>query len=278
MIIDLSIGFNELALFAIRYNELKNIVDRFVVVECTHTHRGNPKPMYFTEWANGARTWNGFTFDAICNPREVEILQIDNGPAFAPTHPDYSWVRENYQREVLGQWAKNNLNDDDICMLSDMDEIPRANALYKYLYEPYNDYVAGVRRFEQDLSYLYFNTTAGKWCGTKIFEVQTLKDMMGTVRPMTDLVRYRPEHMIQGTILNGGWHFSSCGGLPAVREKFDSYAHTEMSGKTSEDIQDSIDRIVDPFHKQPLTVVATSTLPQYVRENLNLFEEYVYGA
>lgn len=271
MIYDLSLGFNELDFFRIRYNELKDIVDKFVIVEATHTHRGDPKEPYFTQLKN---MLGEDDIDADIDWDKVEVILWDNGPSFCPTTPEYAWVRENFQRETLGIWVMRHCAPDDFVMLSDMDEIPKGTSLQEWLNAVKEKVVNphGVWRFEQDLTYLYFNTIAGKWNGTKIFPAHMLTEMQSD-KPMTDLVRYRPENLIAGTIKDGGWHFSSCFGLQRVRLKFDSYAHTELSEKTNEDIQDSLDRKVDPFHKNPMTVVDCNFLPHYVLENITYFRD-----
>lgn len=274
-LVDLVIGFNELDLFCIRYHELKGIVDKFVVVEATHTHRGDEKPTHFANWYQSLLDTQESVYAPI-DTSKIEIITWDNGPNFAPTLKEYAWVRENFQREILGMWAIKYLAPDDLCILSDMDEIPSADALQRYLAQ--SDHT-GVVRFRQTLTYLYMNTTAGDWCGSKIFPVSEIAGMTGTDRPMTDLVRYRPEHMIAGTIEKGGWHFSSLGLIDKVIEKLQAYAHWEIiEQKSKEDLQDSIDRKLDPFHKQPLAVVDCNFLPQYVLDNITYFRSKGYIA
>jgi len=53
MIYDCFTFFNELDLLEIRLNVLKDVVDRFVLVEATQTFTGRPKPLYYKE--NAAR-------------------------------------------------------------------------------------------------------------------------------------------------------------------------------------------------------------------------------
>lgn len=266
MILDLTIGFNEIDLFKIRYNELKDIVDRFIVIEAHCTHSGKPKPLYFSEWrADG---------DSTVDFSKIDIFVWDN--IGYPNDNAGAWLRENLQRELL-LYAVKDYPDDTLVMLSDMDEIPRAHVLDQWLHAHSESLINtnGVWRFEQELSYLYFNTTAGKWCGTKIFPL-SIPRASKSDKPMTDEIRYRPEHQIAGTIQNGGWHFSSCGGLDRVRTKFDAYAHTEMQAKTNDDIRDSLERIVHPFNKEPLTVQSISFLPEYVQANIAYFTEQGY--
>ena len=44
--------FNELELLEVRLGELYDHVDKFVIVECTETYRGKPKPLYYAENKN----------------------------------------------------------------------------------------------------------------------------------------------------------------------------------------------------------------------------------
>ena len=53
MIYDCFTFFNELDLLEIRLNVLRDVVDRFVLVEAGETHTGKRKPLYFRE--NAAR-------------------------------------------------------------------------------------------------------------------------------------------------------------------------------------------------------------------------------
>ena len=50
MIYDCFCFFNELDLLKIRLEELKNVVDKFVLVESTRTFAGRTKPLYFQEY------------------------------------------------------------------------------------------------------------------------------------------------------------------------------------------------------------------------------------
>ena len=49
MVIDAISFFSELDLLELRLNELDSVVDRFVIVEATRTHKGDLKPMYYAE-------------------------------------------------------------------------------------------------------------------------------------------------------------------------------------------------------------------------------------
>lgn len=261
MYVDLVLGFNELELFQIRYHELKWFVSKFVIIESTHTHAGNKKPLYFTEWLKT---------QTLTVPVEIVLFDATN---FAPLTNEYAWMRENAQREMARLWVEQSLENDEIpdsaeIMLSDMDEIPRFDRLNVY---PTLDH-GKIYACEQDLSYLYLNTRAGKWNGTKLATAKTIEELprMG-VQSMTFLMRYYSDVV---TIPNCGWHFSSCGGFDRVRYKFNNYAHTEMQYEQSDDrIKDSLSRVVDPFHGNPLEVVGLDAMPEYVQDNIQFFKD-----
>src|SRR5690349_6357108 len=108
-IIDGFIMYNELDLLEVRLYELEPVVDKFVLVEATHTHQGREKPLYFDE----NKSW--------FNKYNVQHIII---PTKFPKNPTAQQVWEN---EI---WQRDHIADgfttfrDDIGMVSDIDEIP----------------------------------------------------------------------------------------------------------------------------------------------------------
>ena len=56
-IYDCFIFFNELDLLEIRLKTLEKVVDYFLLVEATKTHRGQDKPLYFNENKERFKKW-----------------------------------------------------------------------------------------------------------------------------------------------------------------------------------------------------------------------------
>ena len=77
--------FNELELLEVRFNELYDVIDHFVIVECTKTHQNNPKPLYFLE------NKEKFT------PFLDKVIHY----IFDPEEYPYPWYIENEQRNQL---------------------------------------------------------------------------------------------------------------------------------------------------------------------------------
>jgi beta-1,4-mannosyl-glycoprotein beta-1,4-N-acetylglucosaminyltransferase len=84
--------FNELDILEIRLAEMSDVVDRFVLVEATHTFQGNAKPLYFND--NRARFAQWL--------HKIEHIIVDFPDIFPPTlHKESGWEREEYQRDAI---------------------------------------------------------------------------------------------------------------------------------------------------------------------------------
>ena len=112
-VIDCFMFFDEFDALTIRLHELDPVVDRFVLVEASTTHSGMPKPFYFTERADEFREFAD----------KITTVHVNDLPTF-----DNRWIAEHLQRNA----ALRGLTDaaaDDIVLVCDCDEIPRASAV-----------------------------------------------------------------------------------------------------------------------------------------------------
>jgi hypothetical protein len=110
-VIDCFIFYNELDMLEFRLNDLNDLVDYFVLVECIKTHSNNDKELYFE---NNKTRFSKF-LDKI-----IHIIVKDNIP-----QTSNSMDRENYQRNCIDEGIKKlSLNNDDIIIIADLDEIP----------------------------------------------------------------------------------------------------------------------------------------------------------
>lgn len=188
---------HELDVLRIRLHELAEVVDRFVLVESPVTHSGRRKPLYYRD--NSSRF-------ADFGEKIVHIV-VDDMPV-----GDDSWRREAFQRNALDR-ALSECSDDDIVMISDADEIPRASCVREYRVDQ------GVMSFQQWLSYYWLNCRDGWWFGSRIMP-------FGLFRRFSNATSVR--HHGCAAISDGGWHFSYLGGISSIRTKLESFAHTEF--------------------------------------------------
>jgi beta-1,4-mannosyl-glycoprotein beta-1,4-N-acetylglucosaminyltransferase len=191
MIIDCFPFFNELDLLEVRLHELAPFVDRFVLAECTQTHSGNEKPLFFE---NNKERFKEFNITHIIIPRKE----------------GNSWDREIFGREYLIDNA--GADPEDLILLSDVDEIPDLRG-----------YTGEEGVFKQELCYFFFNGFHKRsWMGT----FATKKKNIDTFCFDPAL---RMLHKKRAKVVGGGWHFSSLGSLGDVRYKIESCAHQELN-------------------------------------------------
>lgn len=253
--------FNELELLEVRLNELDSVVDRFVICEATKTHQGDPKPLYFQE--------NMHKFEPFLHKitHIIDEFPDDMETGGGPSFPSgMNWARERHQREALMRGLEG-CKDNDIIIVSDGDEIARAETIKDYKPE------MGLMRLEQQLYYYYLNCYGGEWRESKILPYGLLKQM----GPCN--VRYSL-HTI-GThgepLWNAGWHFSFLGGTERVKQKILSYSHGEYNRPgILEKVEERIAKGEDVFGREEFNykvVELNGEHPIYVQRNAERFRE-----
>ncbi len=280
MIYDCFSFFNELDLLEIRLNVLKDVVDKFVLVEAGETHTGKPKPLYFKE--NEAR------FAAFRD--RIIYVAIERFPEVCTT----SWARENWQRNAIAEGLKG-AKDDDVILISDLDEIPRPEKIAKYVGTP------GVTVFDQTYYAFYLNYRNVRqqwWHGTRMVSYKDFCHAFDGVKVHED--EFLPPSVNEGTtaskircrrlprsrggehvVKNGGWHFTCLGGAEALAKKIASFAHQEYNpGEGKVDVAE-LDAMIrsgrGPFWEMRcFAEPMDGTYPEYVRKNAARYAHLVY--
>jgi len=234
---------NEDALVEIRLHELKDVVDYFVVVESNRTFTGNPKPLNFD--INRAEL-------AEFKDRIIYVT-VEDMPR------EGAWQAEAHQRNCcLRGLAK--AKPGDIIMLSDVDEIPRANVVREQA-EAVSRGDKPSSRLVLNCHYFYLNSVPGApW-------------VYGPV--MTDFdsfLKMTPEewrHAKVDEVYDSGWHFSYFGGKERIVYKIESFSHTEFNNEDgkrfwleSADATKTVD-VMEEYY------------PHHVRANPDRFAEYL---
>jgi len=213
MLIDAFTFFQELDILEIRLRELYDVVDQFILVEATRTHKGDPKPLYYAENRPRFRRWN----DKI---RHHVVADLPDGTTQAAI-----WRREIGQRQEIAR-ALYDTPDDAIVLVSDLDEIPRAEAVAHLAQVGLPDDM--VVTFDQTLYYYNVNTacTNLRWNGTRA-------TLAANVRALTpDGIRWSGlrshEYPRAARFPNAGWHLSYFGDVAHIRQKMTSFLHQEL--------------------------------------------------
>jgi hypothetical protein len=110
--------FNELELLKVRFEELYDTVDHFVLVEADQTFAGEMKPLFFEE--------NKHLFERYMH-KIIHIIVRDFSPPTMDVYQD-RWIREEFQRNAMLR-GLTQCNEDDVILISDLDEIPNRSAI-----------------------------------------------------------------------------------------------------------------------------------------------------
>ena len=284
MIYDCFTFFNELDLLEIRLNTLAPVVDRFIIAEATRTHSGKPKELLFEKhrerYAAFADKIIYIVVDDLLSEEEV-----------AKDTFNLPWVNENRQRNALVRGLVE-AKDDDIIMVSDLDEIPRPEKIP----EAAAMLAAGTRSVRFEMAFFNFylnfkNYSYAKWLlGTMAIRFGALKDetLFAALKPdrytqasenhgcTMQKVRFLPA---DGRLADAGWHFSYLGGVDAIQTKIKSFSHSEFANIPREVLEMRLKHGDDLFGRagKSFAVPLDATFPKCVTENASRLSAYLFS-
>ena len=250
-VIDCFIFYNELDMLELRLNELNDVVDYFVLVECIKTHSNKDKELYFE---NNKNRFSKF-LDKI-----IHIIVKDNIPQTSS-----AWDREEYQRYCIDEGIKKlSLNSDDIIIIADLDEIPDSKTVLDL---KNNNGLDGIYYLEMDL--YYYNITCrydNKGTQTKILNYGSY------IKYNNPQVIFRLSDKIIPSIKNGGWHLTYFGDVEFIKNKIKNQAHQEFNNEhilNDERISKQIQNCSDLYERP------TDTF-KFINVNDNTYLPYKY--
>ena len=266
---DCCMYFDEDLVLDLRLNILNDYVDKFIIAEATRDHTGKEKKLNFN-LKNFSKFKDKITYIV------VEDLPIDI-KRFKKNWPVHH-LRDQHQRNALSRGYKN-CNDDDLIMISDIDEIPNPNKIKDF--ELKNRYACFIQKnFQSKINLL--NITDQYWMGTKIIQKKYLKSPQWLRNIKTSKPAfwkfYKPKQ--PQLIYNGGWHFSFLKNPDGISKKIQSYSHSEYNipeftdeAKIAERIKNKIDIFDRKFKYEKIEL--DNTFPKYILENLNKFQNWI---
>ena len=280
MVYDCFTFFNELDILELRLNELDEVVDFFVLVEASRTHQNNEKPFYFEE--------NKLRFEKFL-PKIIHI-KLEKYPLFIPIiNPFTPWKIENYQRNAIVKGLKN-CKKEDIILISDVDEIPKASIIKEYVSKGINQ-IYGLR---MSMFLYYFNNQLiydegtqlsieeskdGIWHCTALLPYYLMKQNPQKIRK--NVMRTIRRKEVYKIISNAGWHFTDIGGVEKIINKLKSFAHSEFNNSNFTDkevIENKLKSGQDVLDRNVKFNVLTdlSSLPKYLQKEsiLEKFKDY----
>lgn len=227
-VIDVFMFFNELDLLELRLRTLYDVVDYFVITECTETFSGKTKTMFF---ADNRDRFQDFEAKIIYNPISPQELEFLGNSHWSNLTTDLnrslpykhggrpakrlhsSLLREISHRDAGVLALSKIAMPNDLILLSDVDEIPNPSIVRELA-------INGVMQpsYFQMEWYLYWinNRVEAPWLGTVAFKYKMLQGFS------LDMMRFSSSDLDNApgpVIKNGGWHFSYLGGSNAIASK-----------------------------------------------------------
>lgn len=275
MVYDCIPFFNELDILNLRLHIMDPLVDKFIIEEATVTFSGEPKELCFEK--------NKELFREFLP--KIEYIVVDNSPVNTTTH-----LRDKFQKNALEKGLVN-ATDEDVIILSDVDEIPNPKVL-KEIIESFDS--DKIYHLAQRMFYCYLNmeeisgnllSITGEfpgverrlWLGTKVFSRKSI--------PSDGIIQLReapttaPEAV---RVADGGWHFGYMGSKQEsdvskrIGTKVVAAAHQEYNNQDT--LAEAKDRLIlgqDMFGRDARfkRVEIDDSYPKYLLEHL---EEYDY--
>jgi beta-1,4-mannosyl-glycoprotein beta-1,4-N-acetylglucosaminyltransferase len=256
--------FNELDVLEIRLQELWDVVDIFVLAESNMSHSGKPKEYIFEN--------NKDSFAKYMS--KIRRVQVDD----MPDTPD-SWVREKYQRWSCTK-GLTDVEADDIIITSDLDEIPRADAISMIKEEEnkWDRYILTIPMFQYKINYM------------KIHDIVKQPNIMVTRAPLYTNAQQEREYTFPWVqkpnnlvfIDHAGWHFTYFGDNDNAITKIQNFAHTEtdtpeMVAKHNIDffIKNKCGHHGPTHHEKFEYVVVDEYFPDCITQNLEKYSNMI---
>jgi beta-1,4-mannosyl-glycoprotein beta-1,4-N-acetylglucosaminyltransferase len=241
-IIDAFSFYNEIEMLSYRLNVLNDQVDYFILSESTHTHAGHPKPLHYKENLNLFERFSHKIIHVVVDDFKYKYPNIDY-------RFEHQWVNESHQRNCVERGLVNlNLQDEDVIMISDLDEIidPRTISKVKS-----GEIEIDINEFEMDMYYYNLNSKIDlKWIDSKILSYKRYRSLGKT---FTNIRGHKGAQKIG----KGGWHLSYFGDSQFIKNKIQEFGHQELNLEqftNLEKIEERINNSEDLFNRRNIEI------------------------
>ena len=258
--------FNEDHTVDLRLNILNNFIDKFIIVESTVDHQGKTKKLNFD-----ISKYKKFK-------DKINYIVVDDTPSHIKKHHQggESLVEKHQRNSILK--GLNNAEDNDLIILSDVDEIPDLNKLNEFNKNNYA--VFSQKMFMYKINLL--NLKENNWHGSrmclkkKLRSPQWLRNLKFKEYPFWRIDKLRNLQVIK----NGGWHFSYLQTPENISKKIQSFAHGEFNKSeliNLKNIYSKIQNGQDIFDRghNLKRVELDLTFPNYILENKEKYKKWL---
>ena len=293
-IYDCFMYFDEDMLLDLRLNVLNDHVKKFIISEATYTHNGSPKKLNFD--VNKFRKFKDKIEYIIVDKQPSSIFQLtenENAEERGKKLILNGMARDYFQRESLKRGLVET-SDDDLILISDLDEIPNLKNL------EFSKIKNNIIIFEQKMFYyklnLYYKNF--KWFGTKgtkkknLISPQWVRNIKNKKYPWwrLDVIISKEKYSKILFVEDGGWHFTCIRTPEDLEKKMLNFAHHyefEDSGLKVKDLEKlmkekkvmyahNLDKRENKWSGGAnLEKIENFQLPDYIKKNLNKFHKWL---
>jgi len=293
-IYDCFMYYDEDLLLDIRLNVLDKYVKKFVITEATYTHNGSKKKLNFNI-QNFVKFKDKIEYIVVDKqpPNIKKINKEDTAEISEEKLILNGMARDYFQRECLKR-GLNNLENDDLVIISDLDEIPNLENLNV------DEIKNNIIIFQQKMFYYKLNLLYDEliWAGSKAVKYknfispQWLRNIKSKKYPFwrMDTLFSKKKYSNLHYVKDGGWHFTCIRTPEDLEKKLLNFAHHyefEQSGLKITDLKKLIeekrvmyDHSVDQTGykwsgKSILKTINIDQLPLYIKNNNKKFSEWL---
>ena len=286
--------FDEDLLLDLRLNYLDKYVKKFVITEATYTHNGSKKKLKFN--INNFKKFKDKITYIIVDEQPKNIMNLVDGESKLKRGEKLilnGMARDYFQRENLRK-GLNNASDEDLVLISDLDEIPNIKNI------DFSKIKNNILIFQQKMFYyklnLFYNDFI--WQGTKgvkkkyFVSPQWLRNIKGKNYSSWRIDTWFSKKKYSNLFFidDGGWHFTCLRTPEELEKKLLNFAHHyefEESGLKINDLKKLIDekRVMYDHNvdqkgykwsgKSVLRKIDVNQLPDYVISNKDKYKDWL---
>ena len=257
--------FDEISLLDMRMNYLKNVVDKFVIVEGTHSHQGKIKKLYYDENKSLFKKYE---------KKIIHIVQDSYPKHLGDTHSTF--INDYYTRNGIIKGLKECL-DNDIILISDVDEFPDI--------DKFKLFNGNLTVFKQVMFYFKLNLRVrnfdhdsgdGLWPGTRMLNFKLFKKINDVQKIRNFKAKkygwWRLDKPRLNIINYGGWHFRFFGSSKNLKHELENRSigrgENILSSYSESDINNIIkNRLPFTTEEERYEVYPLSKMPDFVKLN-----------
>jgi len=286
--------YDEDLILDLRFNLLNDYVDKFVIVESSFTHSGEPRKLLFD--INKYSKFKNKIIYKISGEIPTDLFLINKEDSSNLKNSKYilnAVKRENMQRNTILE-GLNSAEAEDLIIISDVDEIPDLE----------NNNIKSIKNkvilFKQKFYYYKFNLKLNNfsWHGSRackkkhLISPQWLRNIKDKIYPFwrIDILFSDKKYHDIKILNNGGWHFSNIKTAADIEKKMKTYLHHreyELNPIGEEKISKIIEQKKPIYNlktdmksnkfdlSEKLVVSDTKELPYYIQMNIKKYENWL---